>query len=275
MISRLWSTRPRVAVITAITTSLLAGGFAWATVAVPIDADGVVHACVSSKDRALRVPSRSTGKCATSETEITWNQLGPAGPQGPQGAPGAEGVQGVAGSEGPVGPAGRQGDAGPAGTTVQRIQLGSPLVVPNASQSPTYVIVPLEGGTWTQRAGETVELRVWLSASLPQTCSNGNSPASPGLNISVWSGSPQNPESGLFDVRYDNTAPGGQSPPYLDPLSTNAAFPTEKIVQVDFLPARDVEQTRTLYLQASTMRCQGPGENARIESLNIDAIANG
>jgi len=272
VISRLWSTRPRVAAITAITTSLLAGGFAWATVAVPIDANGVVHACISSKDRTLRIPSRSTGKCTTSESEITWNQLGPSGPQGPQGVPGVDGPEGPVGPTGPQGP---PGAAGPAGATVQRIQLGSPLVVPNASQSPTYAIVPLEGGTWTQLAGETVELRVWLSASLPRTCSNGNSPAIPGLNISVWSGSPENPESGLFDVRYDNTPPGGQSPPYLEPLSTNAAFPTEKIVHVDFLPARDAEQTRTLYLQASTMRCQGPGENARIESLNIDAIANG
>src|SRR6204780_3523220 len=44
--------------------------------------------------------SNPAAECVTDETQITWNQQGPAGPQGPQGPAGGEGANGAGGAPG-------------------------------------------------------------------------------------------------------------------------------------------------------------------------------
>lgn len=53
--------------------------------------------------------------CKSYETQISWNEMGPAGAQGMQGETGPAGPQGLQGETGPAGPQGVQGDAGQAG----------------------------------------------------------------------------------------------------------------------------------------------------------------
>ena len=110
----------------------IAGGIAYA--AIP-STDKVFTACMLKNVGTIRLidPSLPAGnllsRCTTSETKVSWNQLGqpgpagiagsagpagatgPAGPQGAKGDPGAPGATGSAGPRGPAGP------AGPAGST--------------------------------------------------------------------------------------------------------------------------------------------------------------
>jgi collagen triple helix repeat protein len=54
-------------------------------------------------------------KCLSQDTQITWNQTGPAGAPGATGAPGAQGRKGDTGLQGPTGIAGPKGPTGIAG----------------------------------------------------------------------------------------------------------------------------------------------------------------
>jgi hypothetical protein len=67
-----------------------------------------INGCYDNSTRVLRV----TDTCARNETQISWNQAGPAGPAGPAGVAGPAGPSGTAG---PAGPKGERGSAGPAG----------------------------------------------------------------------------------------------------------------------------------------------------------------
>jgi hypothetical protein len=93
----------------------------------------VIYACKLNNVGTIRLidPSRSglAGSCSNIETEISWNQKGPAGPAGPkgdkgdtgpQGEPGATGATGAPGPKGDTGATGAQGpkgDTGPQGAT--------------------------------------------------------------------------------------------------------------------------------------------------------------
>ncbi len=65
------------------------------------------------------VTSNGTPTCASGDTLISWNQIGPTGPQGPTGetgATGATGLTGPTGGQGIQGPTGSQGATGAQGT---------------------------------------------------------------------------------------------------------------------------------------------------------------
>lgn len=100
---------------------------------VVVGATGVTHAstaepsitaCANKKTGILRWAKN--GKCARTETAVTWNSQGEVGTPGaagsqgatgPQGPAGATGPQGVAGPQGPAGATGPQGPIGPQGAT--------------------------------------------------------------------------------------------------------------------------------------------------------------
>jgi hypothetical protein len=67
------------------------------------DASGVIHACYRANGN-LRLVDKSN--CTSSETALTWNQMGPQGPAGVPGPAGAPGPQGQPGTSGPSGVAG-------------------------------------------------------------------------------------------------------------------------------------------------------------------------
>lgn len=73
----------------------------------------VINTCVDNGKGTIRVAS--TAGCRSSESPLSWNQVGPVGPQGPagpvgsQGPAGPQGVTGSTGATGPTGPAGQQG----------------------------------------------------------------------------------------------------------------------------------------------------------------------
>jgi hypothetical protein len=72
------------------------------------------YACVNTRFGTIRMITASA-TCLSTETKISWNQVGPAGPAGLQGATGPAGPQGPQGPAGPQGPTGATGPAGPAG----------------------------------------------------------------------------------------------------------------------------------------------------------------
>lgn len=81
--------------------ALLLGAVALA--AIP-GAGGVITGCYDTKSGALRVIDAQAGKaCSKSETQLTWNQVGP---QGPKGDTGVQGPKGDTGAQGPAGPKG-------------------------------------------------------------------------------------------------------------------------------------------------------------------------
>ena len=117
-------------VIAALGASLLLlialGTSAFASIPGP---GGTIFACYVKTGGALSVID-STQKCASNQTSVTWNQIGPAGPSGlvgsagpagptgasgPQGQPGLTGATGATGAIGSSGPMGPSGPAGPAG----------------------------------------------------------------------------------------------------------------------------------------------------------------
>lgn len=96
---------------------VVAGGVAYATIPA---ADGTIHGCYHHNGGTLRVIDDSVGNCKSTETAISWNQVGPQGPPGPKGADGQDGVNGTDGADGvdgKDGAPGPQGDPGPAGTS--------------------------------------------------------------------------------------------------------------------------------------------------------------
>ena len=96
----------------AIAAVALVGG----TVAASIpSSSGLIYACYSKPSGSLRVIDYPKHSCASGETLLVWNQVGPTGPQGPSGAVGATGSQGQKGAPGPAGPAGQHGAAGATG----------------------------------------------------------------------------------------------------------------------------------------------------------------
>ena len=86
---RTWQRVGTVAVGAAV---VAAGGGAVALAAFsPVDAQGQVHSCYSTKNGALRVVAPGS-RCSGSELPLVWGQRGPAGPAGaagPQGPAGA------------------------------------------------------------------------------------------------------------------------------------------------------------------------------------------
>jgi hypothetical protein len=83
-------------------------------------ASGVVHACVNTTTKTVRI----TAVCLAKEHAMSWNirgVRGASGPTGPAGAVGAAGPQGPAGAQGspgangPAGATGLAGSAGPVG----------------------------------------------------------------------------------------------------------------------------------------------------------------
>jgi Collagen triple helix repeat (20 copies) len=113
--------------------------------------NGVIYGCYNKSGGTLRAIDNAVTKCASNETQLTWNQTGPQGtigPAGPQGLPGTAGIQGLpgtagiqglpgaAGSQGPVGPAGPAGSAGSGG--LSHVYMAR---VASANTSPTSTTV--------------------------------------------------------------------------------------------------------------------------------------
>lgn len=123
-------------------------------------ADTTIHACVKTKNRAVRIvdpPPEGQAPCRSDEQHVTWNVSGPPGPagpegpagpqglpgedgrdgvdgrdgaQGPQGPPGPQGVPGQPGPAGPQGPPGAQGPQGPAGPAGSSVGCPTQLMSP-------------------------------------------------------------------------------------------------------------------------------------------------
>jgi hypothetical protein len=77
----------------AATSVAVAAGAAYATAAAMSSADSAIVACQNQTNGLLRVVTDATD-CRTSETAISWNQVGPQGPPGEQGPPGPAGSGG-------------------------------------------------------------------------------------------------------------------------------------------------------------------------------------
>ena len=73
-----------------------------------------LKACANKKTGAMRYIEK--GKCKTTETSLSWNQMGPQGLPGTAGTNGVAGAKGEAGTAGTNGVAGAKGEAGTAGT---------------------------------------------------------------------------------------------------------------------------------------------------------------
>jgi hypothetical protein len=113
---RMWSgRRGRRIVIGAGAALAVSAGVAYAG----SGSTDVIYACKLNNVGTIRLidPSRSgfTGHCTHAETQISWNQSGPAGPVGPKGDTGPQGPKGDTGPQGPQGEPGAKGDTGPQG----------------------------------------------------------------------------------------------------------------------------------------------------------------
>lgn len=75
-------TRLLLAVMVASAAGALGGAVVMASIP---DASGIIHACYrnTALQKTFRVLDTATGTCNANETELTWNQQGPAGPPGP------------------------------------------------------------------------------------------------------------------------------------------------------------------------------------------------
>ena len=146
--------------------ALTTGAIAFA--AIP-GSSGVIRGCYVPNGGVRIIDAGAA--CRNNETEISWNQTGPAGPQGPvgpQGAPGPVGSQGPAGqtgATGPVGPAGAfgapgpQGPAGPAGETGAPGQAGTNGVNAYSVRQPVFGLnVTIKDNTQGQSITGPVEL---------------------------------------------------------------------------------------------------------------------
>lgn len=121
------SVRPHARRMTLLVAGVALLGSATASMAAETQSEPRINGCVNKVTGALRVIDSTTGEqCASRETPISWNIVGPvgpvgpagpAGPVGPVGPTGATGATGPVGPQGPQGPEGPQGPQGPAGTT--------------------------------------------------------------------------------------------------------------------------------------------------------------
>jgi Collagen triple helix repeat (20 copies) len=104
-------TRTRITLAGLALGAALAGGVAWAT----IPADSVYTACKLKVTGTIRLidpagPSNSLlSHCTSYETQISWNQKGPAGAAGINGTNGVDGKDGAAGAKGTDGENGSPG----------------------------------------------------------------------------------------------------------------------------------------------------------------------
>jgi type VI secretion system secreted protein Hcp len=86
-------TRSRALKIALPVAAALGAGTAVAIAAIPSSSDGVIHACYSTSNGALRVVDVEASPpqtCSSGEATLTWDQTGPQGPQGDPGPPGAD-----------------------------------------------------------------------------------------------------------------------------------------------------------------------------------------
>lgn len=79
---------------------IAAGGVAYATIP---SADGTIYGCYHDKGGTLRVIDDTVSQCRSTETAISWNQIGPQGPQGLKGEDGKDGADGAKGDQGSAG----------------------------------------------------------------------------------------------------------------------------------------------------------------------------
>src|SRR6266478_5080927 len=77
--------------------------------------NGVISACVDREGQVRVINPNFGGRCRSSESPTSWNQVGAPGPQGPAGPAGDLGPAGPAGPQGNVGMEGPQGPTGPMG----------------------------------------------------------------------------------------------------------------------------------------------------------------
>lgn len=88
--------------------AVIGTGVAYA--AIPDSTTGVITACRSSIGQLKVIDKQAGASCSIyGETEMFWNQSGPAGATGATGATGPQGSPGVAGPAGPTGAAGVSG----------------------------------------------------------------------------------------------------------------------------------------------------------------------
>ena len=120
---------PKRALKIAVPTLVALGaGATFGMAAIP-SADGTIHACIANAGGAVRIidaEANPAQTCGAGETELTWNQRGPAG---------ATGAAGAAGATGPAGPAGPKGDAGAQGAPGLTGDAGTSAPSDNSSSS--------------------------------------------------------------------------------------------------------------------------------------------
>jgi hypothetical protein len=119
-------TRGRRIAAATVVIAAISGGIAYAT----DSSSTVITACSLNNVGTLRLitPGRSglSGHCSALETQLQWNQQGPAGAPGPTGDTGAPGPKGDTGAQGPQGDPGAQGAQGPKGDTGAQGPQGDP-----------------------------------------------------------------------------------------------------------------------------------------------------
>src|SRR6266436_5414650 len=112
----------------------------------PTPVNGVISACVNHEGEVRVINPNFGGRCRSSESPITWNQVGapgpqgavgPQGPAGPMGHDGLPGAPGATGPQGPAGAAGAVGAAGPQGATGSQGPAGAQgLIGPQGATGP-------------------------------------------------------------------------------------------------------------------------------------------
>jgi hypothetical protein len=236
------------ATIAVTTASALAavGVVSVASGAIPGAGSDVIYACKHDSSGKIRVidPSRSgrAGDCTHSETEISWNQTGPAGavgakgdkgdpgPVGPKGekgdpgaagAPGAKGDKGdpgAAGSQGPKGDTGARGPAGADGLAGLQVVTASLDSVPGSTVWGTQLCPSgkkaLNGGFTTVPAGTPPVVGAYVASSAPTADDSG------------WTGATVNTSSQTVTVTIYTTC---VNPPAGSPAAAaRAAAPTRE-----------------------------------------------
>jgi hypothetical protein len=157
----------------------------------------VISACKLNSVGTIRLidPSRSglAGNCSNLETEISWNQKGPAGPAGPKGDTGAPGEKGDKGDKGDTGATGAAGPAGANGVSGYQLVSSAITTLPGGgSTSFGSAVCPtgkkVVGGGWDTDASTDV----FVVSSTPNASG------------SAWLGTIQN--NGVGSVRVVLTA---------------------------------------------------------------------
>lgn len=116
----------RVALNGALSAVVIAGGGCAAALATTAGSGNVYQGCLNHARGALynvKINPTKPPSCLRRDTQISWNQTGPAGAAGAQ-AP--KGNTGATGPQGPAGPPGATGQQGPAGATGATGPAGAP-----------------------------------------------------------------------------------------------------------------------------------------------------